>query len=123
MLQGIHPLLNMSQIYSSVVKSPSFQQHSLSQGHSLLLHLLLLGMMILRARAAGEVVRDHSSLAAEPEIEVTSAVEPSIQLPPSPHAIDYISLKMGSVALYSSKEGRREREVERERGRGVEVTE
>lgn len=80
-------------------------------------------MMILRARAAGEVVRDHSSLAAEPEIEVTSAVEPSIQLPPSPHAIDYISLKMGSVALYSSKEGRREREVEREGGSGVEVTE
>lgn len=80
-------------------------------------------MMILRARAAGEVVRDHSSLAAEPEIEVTLAVGPSIQLPPSPHAIDYISLKMGSVAPYSSKEGRREREVEREGRRGVEVTE
>lgn len=82
-------------------------------------------MMILRA--AGEVVRDHSSLAAEPEIEVTLAVGPSIQLPTSPHAIDYISLKMGSVAPYSSKEGRREREVERkverEGGRGVEVTE
>lgn len=69
--------------------------------------------MILRA--AGEVVRDHSSLAAEPEIEVTLAVGPSIQLPTSPHAIDYISLKMGSVAPYSSKEGRREKERWRER--------
>lgn len=48
-----------------------------------------------------EVAGDHSSLAAKPEIELMSAVEPSIQLPPSLHAIDYISLKMGSVVLYS----------------------
>lgn len=30
----------------------------------------------------------HSSLATEPEIELTSAVRPSIQLPPPLHAID-----------------------------------
>lgn len=59
---------------------------------------------MLRAGAAGEVARDHSSLAAKPEIEVTSAVEPSIQLPPSPQAVDYTGLKMGSVSLYSSRE-------------------
>jgi hypothetical protein len=53
---------------------------------------------------------------------------PSIQLPPSPHAIDYISLKMGSAASYFSREkgggkGREEREGRRNGGRGVETRE
>lgn len=72
----------------------------LSLGHSFLLHLLFLLTKVLRASVAREGARDHSSLAGEPEIEATSAIGPSIQLPPSPHAIDYISLKMGSVAPY-----------------------
>lgn len=65
-------------------------------------------MKVLRASAVEEVAGDHSSLAAEPEIEVTSAEEPSIPLPPSPHAIDDISLKRDRWLFIPQKRGERE---------------
>jgi hypothetical protein len=66
-------------------------------------------MRVLRSEMAKGVAGDHSSLAAEPEIELTSTVEPSIQLLPSLNAIYYNNLKMGSEALSPPKKKKGEK--------------